>query len=104
VLAQALTGELPAAFACQIPGKPPTPAVAHVLSAGLATEMSADLGAPTVGTPLDGARGWLVAGWLIAHAGRFGVSTVTFGGQRWTGRTGTWVAYTPASTSVEVNG
>lgn len=99
VLAQALTGELPAAFACQVPGKPATPSPAPVI----ATELSADLGAPTLGSPLDAARGWQVAGWLIAHATQYGVATVTFGGQRWSGHSGAWVAHTPTTSTVEVN-
>jgi hypothetical protein len=98
VLAQALTGELPAAFACHVPGKA-TPA----LNQFLASELAADLGPPTLGTPLDAARGWQVAGWLIGHAGQFGVATVTFGGQRWSGHSGAWSAHPPASNTVEVN-
>lgn len=99
VVAQALTGEQPAAFACQIPGTPATSSPAPVM----ATELSADLGAPTLGSPLDAARGWQVAGWLIAHAATYGVSTVTFGGQRWSGHSGAWVAHSPMSSTVEVN-
>ncbi|MDQ6615388.1 MAG: hypothetical protein M3083_11740 [Actinomycetota bacterium] len=98
VLAQALTGELPAAFACQTPRPPAAPAVPV-----LAAELSADLGPPTLGAPLGSARGWQVAGWLIAHAGQYGVTTVTFGGQRWSGHTGAWAAHPPLSNTVELN-
>jgi hypothetical protein len=99
VLAQALTGEVPAAFACQIVGKPGPPVPAQVISA----DLSADLGPPTLGAPLDVSRGWQVAGWIIANAGRYGVATVSFGGQRWSGHTGTWAAHPPATNTVEVN-
>jgi hypothetical protein len=99
VLAQALTGEVPAAFSCQTPGKPAAPAPVRVIS----SDLSADLGPTTVGASVDPARGWLVAGWLIAHAGPYGVSTVTFGGQRWSGRTGAWTAHSPSTSAVEVN-
>jgi hypothetical protein len=98
VLAQALTGELPAAFACQVPGKP-DPALNQFLT----SELAADLGSPTLGAPLDVARGWQVASWLIGHAGQFGVATVTFSGQRWSGDTGAWRAHPPASNTVELN-
>jgi hypothetical protein len=99
VLAQTLTGELPAAFACQIQGKPAPPAPAQDVSA----ELSADIGSPALGAPVDVPRGWQVSGWLIAHAGQFGVATVTFGGQRWTGHTGKWTAHTPVTNTVEFN-
>ncbi len=98
VLAQALTGELPAAFACQLREKPLPPAP-QLMSA----ELSADIGSPALGAALDGARGWQVAGWLIAHAGPYGVATVTFGGLRWTGHTGKWTAHAPVTNTVEVN-
>jgi hypothetical protein len=99
VLAQALTGELPAAFTCQTPGKPASPAAARVIT----TDLSADLGPTTLGASVDSARGWLVAGWLIAHAGQYGVSSVTFGGQRWSGHTGAWTTHPPPTSAVEVN-
>jgi hypothetical protein len=99
VLAQAITGELPAAFACQTFGHPPAPAPPAVLSAGLA----ADLGTPTVGAAVDVARGWQVASWLVAHAGQYGVSTVVFAGLRWSGHTGQWKPHLPAANTVEVN-
>jgi hypothetical protein len=69
----------------------------------ISSDLSADLGPTTVGASVDPARGWLVAGWLIAHAGQYGVSTVTFGGQRWSGRTGAWTAHSPSTSAVEVN-
>ncbi len=103
VLAQALTGEVPAAFTCRTPGKPPTPAQASAQNAAMVAALIADAGAPGVGTPLSEPQGWLVAGWLIAHAPHYAVATVAFGGQRWSGKTGKWTAYPPASNTVEVN-
>jgi hypothetical protein len=99
VLAQALTGELPAAFSCQIPGRPAPPAPTPVITADLA----ADFGSTTLGAPVDDPLGWQVAGWLIAHAGQYGVATVTFGGQRWSGHTGKWASHAPVTNTVEVN-
>jgi hypothetical protein len=103
VLAQALTGEVPAAFTCRTPGKPPTPAQASAQNADMVAALTADVGAPGVGAPVSEAHGWLVAGWLIAHAPQYAVATVTFGGQRWSGRAGKWAAHPPSSNTVEVN-
>ncbi len=97
VLAQALTGELPAAFACQIPGTPAAPSPAAAVSA----DLSADLGPPTLSVPVEPTRGWQVAGWLIGHAAEDGVTTVTVNGQRWSARTGKWTGHRPVSNIVE---
>lgn len=99
VVAQALTGELPAAFTCRITS-PTAPAAA---SADLSAELLADLGPPALGVALGPARGWQVASWLIAHAGRYGVTTVTFNGWRWSGNSGVWKARPPVSNTVEIN-
>jgi hypothetical protein len=98
VLAQALTGEIPAAFVCRLPDKPASPAATTVISA----DLSADLGPPTLSAPLPPDRGWQVAGWLIGHAAQYGVTTVTINGQRWTARTGKWTGRRPESNIVEV--
>jgi hypothetical protein len=99
VLAQALTGELPAAFSCQIPTKPVSPTPTAVYAA----DLSADLGPPTLSAPLAATRGWQVAGWLIGHAAQYGVTMVTVNGQRWTARTGKWTGRTPVSNVVQVS-
>ncbi|HEX3540987.1 MAG TPA: hypothetical protein VHT75_11160 [Acidimicrobiales bacterium] len=98
-VAQALTGEVAAGFTCRTvnPASKAPPVTV------LATDLSAEIGSPALGVPLDTARGWLVAGWLIAHAGQYGVTTVTFAGQRWSGHTGTWTAQPPPTNTVQVN-
>ena len=98
VLAQALTGELPAAFSCQIPGKPAPPTPATVIAA----DLSADLGSTTLSGPLAPTRGWQVAGWLIGHASQYGVTMVTINGQRWTAHSGKWSEHAPVSEILEV--
>lgn len=97
-LAQALTGEVPAAFTCRIASKPsdPTP------MATVSSDLAADLGAASLGVPVPNALGWQVAGWLVGHAAGYGVTTVTFGGMRWTARTGKWKPSQPVSDMVEV--
>jgi hypothetical protein len=106
VLAQALTGELPAAFSCRTAARTTarsTAGQAAAQTAALTAALTAELGTPAIGVPLTPARGWLVAGWLIAHADQYGVTSLTFGGQRWSGQTGIWKAHLPATDSVEVN-
>ncbi|MGH9126195.1 MAG: hypothetical protein ACRDZ8_15940 [Acidimicrobiales bacterium] len=97
-LAQALTGELPAAFACHIPAKPKNPAPTSVIADGV----SGDLGAPAIGVALPAARGWQVAGWLIGHAAQYGVTAVTVNGQRWSAHSGQWSDFPPVSNVVAV--
>jgi len=109
VLAQALTGEVPAAFSCRTPsGADPAaarkdPAQASRLDADMKAALTADAGPSVLGPPVATPRGWLVAGWLIAHAPQYGVLTVTFGGQQWSGHTGSWAAHPPPSNTVQVN-
>ena len=98
-LAQALTGEVPAAFTCRTVTTVSTAPPATVLAA----DLTAEVGSPALGIPIDPPRGWLVAGWLIAHAGQYGVTTVTFAGHRWSGHTGTWSTQPPATNMVQVN-
>ena len=98
-LAQAFTGEVAAGFTCRTVTTVSTAPPATVLAA----DLTAEVGSPALGTPVDTARGWLVAGWLIAHAGQYGVTTVTFAGYRWSGQKGTWTAQPPATNLVQVN-
>lgn len=85
-LAIALTGEQPAAFACQLPtftGAPPDPTALNAA----ATE---ELGSPMLGAPLNIKTGWQVASWAVAHAWRYHIAAVTFGNWTWTASTGSW--------------
>ena len=95
-LAEALTGEVPAAFSCSIPPTSPPPGAATAL----ATAMSDELGSATLGTPLPAARGWTVASWLVGHAAEFGLSQVDFAGRRWTAGQDGWVAARSRSANV----
>ncbi|HEX3425217.1 MAG TPA: hypothetical protein VHT30_03740 [Acidimicrobiales bacterium] len=97
-LAQALTGEVPAAFTCRIASKPsdPTP------MATVTSDLTADLGAASLGVPVASALGWQVAGWLVGHAATDGFTSITFGGMRWSSRTGKWTPTQPVSNMVEV--
>jgi len=66
--------------------------------------MSAEIGpAADADTPTP-AQGWTTATWLVGHADEHHVSTVTFGGRRWTARSGAWapVAGAPADGPVVI--
>ena len=85
-LARALTGEVPAGLSCTLGGfggPAPTPiALTHALT----TEMGARL----LGVPVTSKIGWQLAEWALAHAYRYHLSSVSFGGMTWTVASGTW--------------
>jgi hypothetical protein len=82
-LAVALTGEAPAAFTC---GNLSVTAS----RASVAAAATAEWGTDVVSGPHPTGRGWAMAGWLVAHATRFGVDQVSFAGRTWTAASGTW--------------
>jgi hypothetical protein len=88
-LAQALTGETPAALTCHYPKSD-----VAVPGSGLSTTMQADattqLGAGALGPPLSAEKGWLAASWLEAHAADYQLTGVTFAGRTWSATKGTW--------------
>jgi hypothetical protein len=85
VLAIALTGQIAAGLTCSF-DTPATTTSGASLSDALATE----IGSPGPGRDVSPARGWTIAGWLVGHASVFGVTAVSFAGQRWTPASGTW--------------
>ncbi len=97
VIAQALTGEVAAGLTCRFAAPSGAPALAS-----LSRTMEAELGSPALGTTVDSGRGWLVASWLIGHGEQFGVSSVSFAGQRWTPTSGAWRAHPPVTSTVEI--
>jgi hypothetical protein len=88
--ASALTGERTAALSCHDLG------VAGPAASVRATAL-AELGTARVGGAHDRARGWALGSWLVAHAARLRVDTVTFDGRTWTARSGKWTPVTPAT-------
>jgi hypothetical protein len=95
-LAEALTGEVPAGFACQVTFPAGAPAV------GLQQAMTTELGLSSLSLPLAPAKGWTVSSWLIGHAAEFKIASVSFGGQRWTASTGLWKADPSAGSEVQL--
>jgi len=85
-LARALTGEVPAGLSCHFDGfggsAPPSSALAQAAM----TEMGSQL----LGAPVSTKTGWQVACWAMAHAYNYHLSSVSFGGWRWTVASGKW--------------
>lgn len=84
-VAVALTGQIAAGLTCSF-DTPATTAAGGQLSDAIVSE----LGSPGPGRDVSTARGWTVANWLVGHASSFGVTAVSFAGQRWTPSTGKW--------------
>ena len=99
VMAAALTGEVPAAFTCRVPVGRAAPA--DPLAMG--RELDREFGPVDLAAPLPAPRGWTVASWIIGHAGQFAVSSVRFGGSRWTAAGGVWAPDPSAGTVVVVD-
>jgi len=109
VLAQVLTGEVPAGLACHFASAPSrsgfaATGVGAAPSGGrsLGATMAAELGPAPLGTEVAEARGWTVAAWLVAHAGSYQINEVIFAGRRWTPTSGTWQPHLPARMRIEL--
>jgi len=96
-MAEALTGEVPAAFACHLPATR-----TRALAPGLTATMTNELGAPGLGAAVTAAQGWTMASWLVGHAAQYGITAVTFSGRRWTPKSGTWKPAPTTAATVEV--
>lgn len=84
-LALALTGEVPAGFACRLAG-PRGSAQTDEATAALAQ----DLGSGGIAEPVTTATGWTVACWLVGHAHAYHLTSVRYAGRRWTRSGGQW--------------
>jgi hypothetical protein len=91
-LASAMTGYSPAAFWCHLaaPAGSPAPAAqraqqlrAALLPAFGPTRLSVVSGSAVAVPASSPERGWAVASYVVAHAGRLGVSSVAFRGRVW---------------------
>ena len=52
--------------------------------------MRQELGGAFIDVPVNDARGWTVAAWLVGHAQQFHITSVSFGGRAWRPSAGTW--------------
>jgi hypothetical protein len=95
-LAIATTGEVAAGLGCRaaIPPTPPTRSLQQAITQ--------ELGAPALGVALAPGRGWTVASWLVAHAAEFRITSVAYGGLRWSPTNGKWQLDPSAGTVIEI--
>lgn len=84
VLAQAMSGEVPAALRCVF--TPTAPLDVAGLQRAAHIEVPGALGAPLA----TAQAGWRQAAWLIGHAEVAQIRTVAYAGRRWTARSGRW--------------
>lgn len=97
-LARALTGEVPAGFACRLrhfDGHVPA-------RSALSSAASKQFGSPVLGVSLPTKRGWQAAVWTVAHAFRYHVRSVSFAGREWTIASGRWLDDPSAGPVVKV--
>jgi hypothetical protein len=99
VIAQALTGEVPAAFTCRVHVQPGGAADA----AAMTTAMAGELGPVDLTSPVPAPRGWVIGSWLIGHAQQLQVAAVSFAGWKWTASAGKWAPDPEATSQVVVN-
>ena len=97
-LAQAFTGEIPAGVSCALPFFEGPPPRARTLGDIAASQF----GPRVLGVTLPANVGWRVAVWTVAHAYRYHIESVSFGGRTWTRRSGRWIASSSARLVVEV--
>lgn len=92
-LAEALTGEVPAALACGYP--PPATRAAPAVTAAVSAVTAAakvELGGPLPGVTVATKAGWRLASWLVARGQGFGIDEVSFAGRRWTVSSRRWTS------------
>jgi hypothetical protein len=94
LLAVALTGQSADALSCRYRTR------GSGLSAALSSAIRDEVGVLSTNVPVSSAAGWTFALWLVGHAQRYGVSTVSFAGHRWTAASGEW--HTDPSTDTAV--
>lgn len=85
-LAIALTGEVPAAFACHLRSE------ASSMSSAWRAALADQLGKVSPESPVSSSDGWALASWLVAHAKQYGFTSVSFAGRSWTPATGLWLS------------
>ena len=86
-LAVALTGQQPAKLACS--GGDVT---YHRSAAAVAAEVGTALGPTALSAGVPAVTAWKTATYLVANAYADGVTSVSYGGQTWTAKRGTWRA------------
>ena len=98
-LARALTGEIPAGLSCRLTAWGGAPPAGGALSAAAQDEFGASL----LDQTLTAKAGWEVASWAVAHAYRYHLRQVAFGGQSWDSAAGVWRPSPTGGTAVTVS-
>ncbi|GAA4941288.1 hypothetical protein EV188_113140 [Actinomycetospora succinea] len=93
LMAVALLGQAPAAMTCV--DLSTTPA-ADPGSGAVAELAASELGTRRLSGAQEPEAGWAIATWLVAHAQRLALESVTFDGRTWTVAAGTWDQTGPA--------
>ena len=96
-LAIALTGEVAAGFVCHFEPAASSPA------SGWRGALAEQIGSLAPGTPVSFSNGWILAGWLVAHADQEGFTRVSFAGRTWTPSSGIWKVGGPNDGAVHVS-
>ena len=94
VLAQVLTGEVPAGLTCRV-----TMPRGAQLDPKVGSTMKTELGPGATADSPSAAAGWTAAAWLVGHADQLHVTSVTYAGQRWTAKSSAW-SQVPGSTDI----
>jgi len=93
LMAVSLLGQAPGSWTCaDLSATPPTDAS----STAVATLAARELGTARLSGAQPAEEGWAIATWLVAHAERLALESVTYDGQTWTVASGTWAAVGPA--------
>lgn len=93
LMAVSLLGQAPASWTCV--DLSATPAADP--SSGAVAELAAtELGTRRLSGAQEPEAGWAIATWLVAHAQRLALESVTYDGQTWTVASGAWAQTGPA--------
>ena len=92
-MSAAFTGQLPHAVWCWYPGmsaRPRLAAASSALTSAFGPMHVWKYADPALAVRVSGpAAGWAVAGWLVSHAGTFGIRRVAYDGYQWLSGRGT---------------
>ena len=95
-LAVATTGEVAAGLSCEFPvTRSPQPSASPIPT------MTQDLGPLALNAPGSPKRSRMAASWLVAHAQRFGITSVVFGRHQWTPR-GAWITTATKQSGIQI--
>ncbi|PVZ12078.1 hypothetical protein [Actinomycetospora cinnamomea] len=93
LIAVSLLGQAPASWTCtDLPATPATDPSEN----DVATLAARELGTARLSGEQPTETGWAIATWLVAHAERLALESVTYDGRTWTVASGAWTSSGPA--------